>query len=59
MGQEPGTNEEIKKFAAGKGFSGVLMDKVRGMSGWICPNGSILKSPRPPPKPMDQRGGGI
>ena len=27
-GQEPGTNAEIKSFAAGKGFSGLLMDKV-------------------------------
>jgi len=28
MGQEPGTNQEIKQFAANKGFSGVLMDKI-------------------------------
>eukprot|EP00887_Chlorella_sp_A99_P003224 scaffold9.g3224.t1 len=26
--QEPGTNEEIKKFAAERGFRGLLMDKV-------------------------------
>ncbi|KAL3160400.1 hypothetical protein ABBQ32_010724 [Trebouxia sp. C0010 RCD-2024] len=26
--QEPGTNQEIKKFAREKGFKGVLMDKV-------------------------------
>lgn len=28
LSQEPGTNEEIKKFARDKGFKGVLMDKV-------------------------------
>jgi len=28
MGQEPGSNPEIKSFAAGKQFTGVLMDKV-------------------------------
>lgn len=27
--QEPGTNEEIKQFAADVGFRGLLMDKVR------------------------------
>ena len=27
-GQEPGTNEEIKKFAADRKFVGLLMDKV-------------------------------
>jgi len=26
--QEPGTNEEIKRFAEGKGFKGLLMDKI-------------------------------
>jgi hypothetical protein len=26
--QEPGTNQEIKKFAYGHGFTGVLMDKI-------------------------------
>lgn len=26
--QEPGSNEEIKTFAANKGFTGILMDKV-------------------------------
>mmetsp|Transcript_2704 Transcript_2704/g.6338 ORF Transcript_2704/g.6338 Transcript_2704/m.6338 type:complete len:110 (-) Transcript_2704:179-508(-) len=28
LGQEPGTNEEIKSFAASKGFTGILMDKI-------------------------------
>uniref|UniRef100_A0A061S0G7 Glutathione peroxidase n=1 Tax=Tetraselmis sp. GSL018 TaxID=582737 RepID=A0A061S0G7_9CHLO len=28
MGQEPGTNDEIKAFATNKGFPGVLMDKI-------------------------------
>lgn len=28
LSQEPGTNQEIKKFAREKGFKGVLMDKV-------------------------------
>lgn len=28
MGQEPGSNEDIKAFAASKQFPGVLMDKV-------------------------------
>lgn len=28
LAQEPGTNEEIKKFARDKGFKGLLMDKV-------------------------------
>ena len=27
--QEPGTNEEIKAFAASKNFTGILMDKVK------------------------------
>lgn len=27
-GQEPGTNAEIKKFAADRGFKGLLMDKI-------------------------------
>ncbi|KAL4537204.1 hypothetical protein Ndes2437B_g08352 [Nannochloris sp. 'desiccata'] len=26
--QEPGTNEEIKAFAAARGFTGILMDKI-------------------------------
>lgn len=28
LSQEPGTNEEIKKFARDKGFKGVLMNKI-------------------------------
>lgn len=27
-GQEPGSNEDIKKFAADRVFSGILMDKI-------------------------------
>lgn len=27
--QEPGSNASIKEFAAGKGFTGMLMDKVK------------------------------
>jgi len=36
--QEPGTNAEIQKFAEGKGFPGVLMDKINV-------NGSGLQHP--------------
>ena len=28
LSQEPGTNQEIKKFARDKGFTGLLMDKI-------------------------------
>ena len=28
LNQEPGSNDEIKNFASGKGFKGLLMDKI-------------------------------
>lgn len=28
LNQEPGSNDEIKTFAIGKGFKGLLMDKI-------------------------------
>ena len=28
LNQEPGSNDEIKNFAIGKGFKGLLMDKI-------------------------------
>lgn len=44
--QEPGTNEEIKKFAADRGFTGqgtMLMDKVRVNGSGASPVFQFLK----------------
>lgn len=43
LSQEPGTNEEIKKFARDKGFKGVLMDKVDVNGPKACPVYNFLK----------------
>ena len=43
LSQEPGTNEEIKKFARDKGFKGVLMDKVDVNGPKASPVYSFLK----------------
>mmetsp|Transcript_5994 Transcript_5994/g.10811 ORF Transcript_5994/g.10811 Transcript_5994/m.10811 type:complete len:109 (-) Transcript_5994:416-742(-) len=43
MGQEPGTNAEIKSFAQSKGFSGLLMDKVEVNGGGSSPVYKWLK----------------
>lgn len=41
--QEPGTNEEIKKFAADRGFKGLLMDKINVNGSATSPVYSYLK----------------
>lgn len=42
-GQEPGTNEEIKRFAAARGFKGLLMDKVKVNGSGSSPVFQFLK----------------
>ena len=41
--QEPGTNEEIKKFAAAKNFTGMLMDKINVNGSKASPVFQFLK----------------
>lgn len=41
--QEPGTNEEIKEFAASKGFTGILMDKIKVNGSGASPVFQYLK----------------
>lgn len=41
--QEPGTNEEIKAFAADKGFRGLLMDKINVNGSEASPVYNFLK----------------
>lgn len=41
--QEPGSNEDIKEFAAAKGFQGMLMDKIKVNGSSSSPVFNFLK----------------
>lgn len=43
LNQEPGSNDEIKKFASGKGFKGLLMDKIDVNGAGASPVYAFLK----------------